>query len=178
MTSTSSLQAFESFLMVGARFSRITVDERKVSGDEGEYELKVSIEGHEPEVSKHTYAGRSVIEQVVSASAIVKGEGEGPDAPYVFFVECTAGFVGIEEKFDGDLAVFKEAETHFARALYWLVRERIQSVFSVTMLRTHRKLPWDLLAEQVGAQQKSKVAAKKVARKRPVAKKGASKASS
>jgi hypothetical protein len=175
MSSISSLQAFESFLMVGARFSRITVDERKVSGDESDYELAVTIEGRDPVVSKHTYAGRPVIEQVVSASAIVKGDAEGPDTPHVFFVECTAGFVGRNESFDGNLAVFKEAEAHFSRALYWLVRERIQSVFSVTMLRAHRKLPWDLLADPIRPSRKKKAVTKKLtsdraAVKKPVAK--------
>lgn len=170
MTSTNSIQPFESFLMVGARFSRIAVDERKVGGAEGSYEIAVSIEGRDPTISAHTFGDRPVIEQVVSASAVVKGEEEVPDASHVFFIECTAGFVGTEETFDGDLSLFKAAEAQFARALYWLVRERIQSVFSVTMLRTHRQLPWDLLEHQFAqaSREKSlirKKAVKKVAKK-------------
>lgn len=171
MTSIESMQAFESFLMVGARFSRLTVDERKISGTEGEHEIAVSIEGRDPTISSHRYADRPVIEQVVSASAVVKGDDDGADGAHLFFIECTAGFVGTEEKFDGDLKLFKAAEAQFARALYWLVRERIQSVFSVTMLRAHRQLPWDLLEKQVPAPSHDKPTVKKVAAKKAAAKK-------
>lgn len=175
MTTTDPLQAFESFLMVGARFSRITVDERKVSGTAGKYEIAVSIEGHEPTLSSHTYGDRPVIEQVVSASAVVKGDEQSPDAPHVFYVECTAGFVGVEKASDGNLALFKAAEAQFARALYWLVRERIQSVFSVTMLRAHRQLPWDLLENQIAPSTPSKKSATKKAVKKAIVKKAVAK---
>lgn len=141
------MDAFESFKMVGARFSRISVDERQVeSGTGDEIGFDVNIECRHPALSTHTFRGRPVIELVVAAHASVTDE-EPADPGELFYVECTAGFVGVEEKNDGNLELFADAQRAFSRAIFWLVRERIQSVFAVTMLRSHKKLPWDLFME-------------------------------
>lgn len=144
-TTNALISSFDRFMLVGARFSRITVDETEFTKGKANVELVVSIEGPDAAISKHTYNKRPVIELVVRAHALVKGSSETPDSDDVFRIECTAGFVAVDPKDDGDLDLFKTAEPQFARAVYWLVRERIQSVFSVTMLRAQTKLPWDTI---------------------------------
>lgn len=151
-TTKSDVSAFDSFVLVGARFAKISVDESKVLvGDD--VKLSVTVECHAPEISPHKYKGRPVIEHVVSAYSVVDDELSEIETEHVFHVKCVAGFVGVDESHDGDLAFFKKAEATFARAIFWLVRERVQSVFSVTMLRSQDTLPWDLVGQDLPGQE-------------------------
>lgn len=136
------MEDFSKFRLVGARFSRICVNEHALGGN-GDKNFRVTIESRDAVISQHTYSDRKVIEKVVCASAFPKEVDEGP-VDEIFTLECTAGFVGAEESLDGDLQAFKKSDEAYGRAIYWLVRERIESIFSVTMLRSSRNLPWDM----------------------------------
>lgn len=132
------------FSMVGARFSRIFIDEQAFIGaaaDSFNMEISVQI----ARVSDHKYAERSVIEMGVRARAVgVNDDGSPAQLDEVFVLECVAGFIGSSPELDGDLDRFNESSQFFGRAIYWMLRERMQSVVSVTLLRQTDDLPWDL----------------------------------
>ena len=128
------------FILVGARFSKILIDEDCLLDGKSEY--NVTIEGGAPTVSSHKYDERPVIELKVSMSA--KSE-DAVKLNNVFRVECTAGFVSRDGAHDGDLEMFGASKDFFMRAVYWMLRERVDSIFAVTMLRTAQPIPWDLV---------------------------------
>lgn len=143
------------FVLVGARFSKISIDESAMVDDAKQY--AVTFTGTNPVVSKHDYAGRPVIELVVGLSATHVDKNDAEHDGVVFGVECTAGFVGAEEALDGNLEEFNKYKEHFGRSIYWMLRERMDSIFAVTMMRTAKTLPWDLpTISQVAVGERSK----------------------
>ncbi|MCV0219786.1 hypothetical protein [Stenotrophomonas sp. Ps181] len=132
------------FSMVGARFSRIFIDEQAFVGAQGtSFNMEISVQA--ARVSEHKFDDRSVIEMGVQARAVgVDDDGNPAQLDEVFIMECVAGFVGSSPDLDGDLDRFAQSSPFFGRAIYWMLRERMQSVVSVTLLRHANDLPWDL----------------------------------
>ncbi|WP_093534237.1 hypothetical protein PWP89_13115 [Stenotrophomonas rhizophila] len=132
------------FRMVGARFSRIAIDEHAfIESDADGFSMEIGVEA--PKLSDQKYADRSVIEVVVGARAVGVNDDGSPVAPGdVFVLQCVGGFVGASPELDGNLDAFKPSAGVFSRALYWMLRERMQSIASVTILRHTDDLPWDL----------------------------------
>jgi hypothetical protein len=134
------------FNLVGARFSKIVVDERAIYSEEGK-DLSIEITRSKPEVSKHKYGERSVIELRVSAVATMSPAPGDIALDHVFNLECTGGFVSEDSSKDGDLAAFSPFVEQFSRSLYWVLRERLDSVFAITTLRGFG-MPWDLTPQE------------------------------
>ncbi|OGT58902.1 MAG: hypothetical protein A3E01_05885 [Gammaproteobacteria bacterium RIFCSPHIGHO2_12_FULL_63_22] len=137
---TTDLLAFR---LINARISKLVVDERAGGVLVVGKELDVVISRSLPEVSVHPWGTRPVIELRVSASATLSGTGERTMLDKVFHVECTGAFVSAGGKSDGKLDAFQPMVEAFSRSLYWILRERLDSVFAVTALRS-ANLPWDL----------------------------------
>lgn len=137
------------FVLVGARFSKLSVDERASLPAPGQ-QYKVTVTRVEPAIAKETYVGRAVIEIRVGLTARHIRDSN-PDKPMfpgkaknVLEVEITAGFVGRQEQLDGNLEEFGTSPEGFYRFTYWMLRERLTSVFALTILRG-TQLPWDVL---------------------------------
>lgn len=132
------------FRMVGARFSRIAIDEHAFIESEADgFNMEIGVEA--PKISDQKFGERSVIEVVVGARAVgVNDDGSPAVTGDVFVLQCVGGFVGASPEFDGNLDEFKSSAGVFSRALYWMLRERMQSIASVTILRQTDDLPWDL----------------------------------
>lgn len=156
------------FQLVGVRFSKLIVDEGATPLLGGQ-ELTVQIMRSVPELSPHRYSDRPVIELKVGVVATAESKGAEQTLDKVFHIECTAGFVGSAPDFDGDLDAFKECIEPYARAIYWMLRERLDSVFAVTSMRG-TSLPWDINPREMSPAD-SKVT---VSKKRASAKKKAS----
>jgi hypothetical protein len=133
------------FQLVGARFSKISVDE-SVIGDAESYSIKVN--STPPVVSKHKYGERPVIELTIGIAATPSAAKQADALSHVFIVECTAGFVGKDPAADGDLSRFKTCLELFSRSVYWMLRERLDSIFAITTLRSVNAIPWDMMREQ------------------------------
>lgn len=141
--------AMERFQLVGARFSKILIDENSAEADPAQ-ELTIQIGRSGPAISKHMYGERKVIEIRVHVSGVSGTKarlkkGAVPTATDVFTIELTAGFVGSTRDSDGDMEAFREVAEQYYRSAYWMLRERIDSVFAVTVLRGAH-LPWDILS--------------------------------
>ncbi len=132
------------FMLVGARFSRIIIDEHALfSAETDEFSMEIRVQ--KAKISDQTFGDRTVIELVVGARAVgVSGDEHPALADDVFVLECVGGFVGSDPAYDGDLKQFDASAPFFRRALYWMLRERMQSIASVTLLRQTDDLPWDL----------------------------------
>lgn len=129
------------FNLIGVRFNKIHVDEATARID-GKSELAVRIVRSAPFVSRHRFGERDVIELRVGIVATHSTKDDSP-TPEVFRVECTGGFVGSAQEDDGKVKEFAGAADELTRALYWVLRGRLDSVFAVTALRSIA-LPWDL----------------------------------
>lgn len=139
----------QDFMMVGARFSRIQIDETAFfsTATEG-YNMAIGV--HAPKVSDHQFGDRSVIEITVAARVVPEDESAGAKlASEVLLLECVAGFVGDHAEYDGDLERFAPLSSFYSRAVYWMLRERLQSILSVTLFRHGEDLPWDLDRETI-----------------------------
>lgn len=141
------------FKLVGVRFSKIVVDERAIAFEGGK-DLRVVIMRSKPKVSDHKLAEKSVIEMSVSVVAAMHEAPLEVALDQVFHLECTAGFIPDDMVHDGNLDAFSGSVDQFARSLYWVVRERLDSVFAITTLRGIQ-MPWDLVPEE--AQEKEEV---------------------
>lgn len=151
------------FHLVGIRFNKLIVDEVSESLAQKQ-DLHVQIERSKAVVSKHKYGERPVIELKVGLSSRMPDDAKDAAKEQVFHVECTAGFVGAKESLDGDLDAFAECEEMFARATYWVLRERLDSVFAVTILRSAGAMPWDMVPSGSAESAKKTAPAKKRAR--------------
>ena len=138
----ATLQAFHRFELVGARFSKLIVDE--TSAIPGQ-ELNVEITRSEPQISKQQYGDRPVIEIKVGVVGKPLLDNDPSLAERVFHVECVAGFVGQDPQDDANLDAFSASMVFYQRNVYWLLRERLDSVFAVTSMRGIY-LPWDVSA--------------------------------
>lgn len=123
------------FLLVGARFTRIIVDESRIAPDNESFAVNVQRIG--PELTEHRSQDRKVIE--VGMRLLI----QAPDssAPIVD-AECRAGFVAASDDLDGDVDAFNECIDFYARATYWILRSRVQTLFATTRLQG-AQLPWD-----------------------------------
>lgn len=138
---SSSAATPDDYILVGARFARMQFDETALLANEID-SLEVSVEVQPPRVSDHKYGDRRVLEIGVSFSARA---ADSKDVPVPLAIECVAGFVGRNPEWDGDVARFEPAATLLSRAVYWMLRERLQSLGAVTVLRYAKDLPWDLV---------------------------------
>lgn len=133
------------YVMVGARFSKLIVDEGS-SLLRGDQHLSVEFLRSKPSLSAQRFGDRPVVELKVSVVATTAANDDAV-LDKIFHVECTAGFVGLNERLDGDLESFAFCVDEFSRYVYWMLRERLDSVFSVTSLKgTH--LPWDMTPQE------------------------------
>lgn len=138
----ATLQTFHRFELVGARFSKLIVDEASASPGQ---ELNVEITRSEPEISKQQYGDRPVIEIKVGVVGKPLLENDPSLTERAFHVECVAGFVGHDPVDDGNLEGFAASMVFYQRSVYWLLRERLDSVFAVTSMRGIH-LPWDVVS--------------------------------
>lgn len=134
----------QDFMMVGARFSRIQIDETAFFSAAAEgYNMAIGV--HAPKVSDQKFGDRSVIEVTVAARVVPEAEdADAKLASEMLLLECVAGFVGDATEYDGDLERFAALSSFYSRAVYWMLRERLQSILSVTLFRHGDDLPWDL----------------------------------
>lgn len=124
------------FVLVGTRFTRLLVDESSIGApEEGEFEARINR--RIPVVSEHKYNERPVIEVAVSIE--IK---DTSNDKVIVHIECTGGFIGASTDLDGNLDAFKECREFFARALFWIVRSRLQTLSASTRINT-APLPWD-----------------------------------
>lgn len=137
------------FQLAGYRFARLIVDEEPENATEGpKVELNVMASADDPSVSEMKFNGRHVIELGLKVDVEVS-----PETPLkreissrtLIAVHCIAGFVGTDKKYDGDLEAFAKYAPVFARSVYWLARQRVTSLLSMTKLR-NTMLPMDFLA--------------------------------
>lgn len=143
--SDPTLQVFHRFELVGARFSKLIVDE--ASGISAGDHLKVEIARSEPELSRQQYGDRPVIEIKVGVVGKPNRDDDTSLTERVFHVECVAGFVGSDPKDDANMDAFAASMVFYQRAVYWLLRERLDSVFAVTAMRGVH-LPWDVSPDE------------------------------
>lgn len=125
------------FILAGARFNRVIIDEANI-GDPGIGELEVKINRGIIGISPHQLDGRPVIEILVQVKITATDQ-----AIPIVDIECTAGFVGGQPSFDGDLEEFKDCRDYYARAVYWIIRSRLQTLAATTRLQL-AGLPWDI----------------------------------
>lgn len=123
------------FQLVGARFTRIVVDESRIAPDNESF--AVSIQRLGPELTEHRSNDRQVIE--VGMRLLIQAPEN--DAPVVD-AECRAGFIAATASLDSDLAAFNECIDFYSRATYWILRSRVQTLFATTRLQG-AQLPWD-----------------------------------
>lgn len=164
---TFDAQSLYSFRLVGARYSKLMVDEQPELHNGTELEVEITQE--KAKISDSKYGERPVIEIKVGMVSSLTDDPNSP-ARKVFHVEITAGFVGLSEEHDGDLALFSSCADYYFRGAYWMLRERMDSVFAVTSIRG-MNLPWDIVPTQLKPEDKREVA-KKTARKAPQKAKG------
>jgi hypothetical protein len=149
------------FKLVGYRFSRLFIDEEAVDKFKkkgASAKLVVSFEGDDPEIAQSKWHDRAVIELRIKLGL---GVGKGGEA-MLFEVKCIAGFVGRRIADDGNIEQFRDGAQEFARSLYWLSRQRIVSLMTMTRFRSI-VLPWDVPDE---ADEDRPVVKKKTAIKR------------
>lgn len=124
------------FVLVGARFNRIVINEEKIGPLATE--LKVSVERKGPFLSPHKSGDREVIEVAVR---VLISASEGTEN--IVDIECTAGFLGVEPSNDGDIELFQLEIAEVGRGVYWVLRSRLQTLFATTRLHG-AALPWDM----------------------------------
>lgn len=125
------------FMLAGARFNKLIVDESSLGDpDNGELEVRVSrvVEG----ISSHQLEDRPVIEIMVGIVIVATDQSQ----PLVD-IKCTAGFVGVDPTYDGNLDEFEQCRDYYARAVYWIIRSRLQTLAATTRLQLSG-LPWDI----------------------------------
>jgi len=157
---TFDAQSLYSFRLVGARYSKLMVDEQPELRNGTELDVEITREN--AKVSDSKYGERPVIEIKVGMVSSLTDDSNSPTRK-VFHVEITAGFVGRSEELDGDLAQFNNFADYYFRGAYWMLRERMDSVFAVTSIRG-MNLPWDIVPTQPNPEGKGGVA-KPTARK-------------
>lgn len=140
-----SLKQFE---LVGYRFRNLTIDETLFDSDSGTVKIAVAVASGEPQLSAQKMKGRPVIELSISVGVNLVDESAeaSTSAKQAQFIkaECTAGFVGTDLKDDGQISLFGECKDQVARSMYWLVRQRIVSLLTMTKFRAVQ-LPWDVV---------------------------------
>lgn len=140
------------FALVGARFNKLLIDESALRNSE--VELTVQVQRKEPVISEHRYGDRLVIEFVVRAKIVVP---DNEDA--VVDIECTGGFVPVDEALDGDLESFKQHSDFYGRALYWVLRSRLQTLLATTRFQW-TPLAWDIVDPSVQTENSKEAATK------------------
>jgi hypothetical protein len=145
------------FEMVGYRFFNLRIDEGKFHDPKGEKGLiEFSIGASDPKVSETQYQNRKVIELAVTVKALQQG---GADESFLH-AECIAGFLGQDKSHDGDVEHFSQCATYYVRSLYWLIRQRLASLLTMTRFRQLR-LPADLDLIEVDSPKRSSSSGKK-----------------
>lgn len=125
--------------MVGYRFANLRIDESPFLAHKTEKGvIEFSIASSDAKVSESLYKDRRVIELGVQVKALNQG---GSDESFLV-AECIAGFVGQDESLDGDVERFSHCEAFYVRSLYWLIRQRLASLLTMTRFRQVR-LPSD-----------------------------------
>lgn len=160
---------YQKFRTVGYRFARLLVDESPVAAaTENEVRLEISVTAETPRVAERDYKSRKVIEVAVKVIVDVTDQHTIPETQSreVVHALCLAGFVGLEEKNDGVLEVFEAETDAVIRSLYWLTRQRIQSLLTATSLR-HLTLPWEP-SKTAQSRTADAMSAAAVGRKKPV----------
>jgi len=139
----------QDFTMVGARFSRIQIDETAFfNAPTDGFSMAIGV--HLPKVSDQKFGDRSVIEVTVTARVVPDDQAADVKlANEMLLLECVAGFVGDRTQYDGDLERFAALSPFYCRSVYWMLRERLQSILSVTLFRHGEDLPWDLDKETI-----------------------------
>lgn len=143
------------FRLIGARVSQFELNEEKLlQVGLGKVTFSVATSVSDPHVSEHKYSGRDVIElsSIISLS-LARPEGE-VDQDF-FMLRCTAGFVGIDEDIDGNIDEFNKLIDFYSRGVYWLTRSRLDSVLSVTLVKSIGSLPWDMVSPEIKSKPKS-----------------------
>jgi len=134
----------DDFVLVGARFGKVIFDEQNLNTKR----LEIMVRKGEPAISQHKYGDRSVIElsMTIIATQHLPATKQLAKVPKeILEVGITAGFVSKQGDLDGDIAAFSEVKEGYFRYIYWMLRERLTSIFSVTSLRV-MNVPWELLA--------------------------------
>jgi hypothetical protein len=139
------------FALVGYRFARFLVDEAPVNAGSADTQVPLNIEvaRSSGEVSNKTYNGRKVIEVEVELKVTPKprdADEAGAQQEPVIAVTCVAEFVGVSTTNDGNLELFHAESDTYSRSVYWLMRQRVSSLLSMTRLARVR-LPFDLVSE-------------------------------
>jgi hypothetical protein len=156
----NTMPSTAAFKLIGYRFNRLFIDESAVQKQKaaGSAKLVISFEGEDPVIADSKWNDRTVIELGIKLGLGVPKDKEA----MLFEVKCVAGFVGRRIVDDGNIDKFGDAAQEFARSLYWLSRQRIVSLMTMTRFRSV-VLPWDVPDE---ADEDYPVSKKKTAIKR------------
>lgn len=141
---TATTQTKPRFRLIGTRVSQLIVDEKlALAGGIGEVRFEVTAAVEEPQLSDYKFSDRKVIELSSTIKArVVTGKEEAES--YCLTLRCTAGFVGFDQRLDGNIDEFLSHREFYSRGVYWVTRSRLESAVSVTLLRSFGSLPWDL----------------------------------
>ena len=127
------------FRLVGYRFSRLVLDESPVERAKQEsVALQISTTADEPTISVLKFGARKVIELSVSVKVRIAEQSKAKRELKSLDIVCAraiAGFVGRDKADDGNLEAFHADTKDYARSVYWLLRQRVQSLTSLTLLR-------------------------------------------
>jgi hypothetical protein len=158
------LSAVNQWELVGYRFVRLLIDEGAVSERSGEIELAVQVR-FSSMGARELKSGQTVHELFVQV-VVERGGGESA-AEELIDAKVVAGFV--HRSMDGDVDVpFHDVLPQAVRSIYWLARQRVHSLLSLTKLRT-LPIDWDLDLRDA-PQLQERVAGKREIKAKPVAK--------
>lgn len=142
------------YVMLGYRFPRLAIDESPIEqskGADGDSNavLKFEVTPIEPYVATERSNNRAIIEAGVLVELRLGDDSSA--SPHVLLAKCIAGFVGKDQKDDGNVELFLANCGEYARPLYWLARQRLTSLLTMTRMAS-LKLPADVDAGVQAAQ--------------------------
>lgn len=132
----------ESFELVAYRFSKLLIDERpldEISDDEVALEFVVNTE--KLGVRERLSTGKDIYEVMVQIN-MFHAKDELRASPLVS-ATIIGGFKDKDEDSNLGLEQFNEVADGYVRPLYWLARQRVSSMLTMTRLRS-MPISWDL----------------------------------